>query len=185
MKYALFIIGALGYGVTISAQEFDLRDYIVNLKEDTIQLDLASVRGINLITTREKLICVLGEPDSIVNPHYECGGFSEEWQQKIFLQYYYGNLNFIGHEETYQIELIHFDKDSTISLNYNGVVLNSQTRIEEMEKIFPKSYKNRFIQNDSTNTVELALLPQPLSDDKVFFWFINGRLYKVEYWTSC
>jgi len=136
MKNALITIVLLSFVVTTFAQESDKRNYTETLKEDTIHLDLASVRGINLFTSKEKLISILGEPDSIVNPHYECGGFSEDWQRKLFLQYYYGSLVFIGNEEDYQIEFIHFDKDTTISVYYKGIIFNSKTRIEEMEKIF-------------------------------------------------
>ena len=185
MKISFLIIILKSLTSIITAQNTVLLNYIKNLKEDTIQLDQIQIKGVNLYTTKQMLVDKLGEPDSIVNPNYECGGFSGEWQEKVFLQYFYGCFNFIGTNDQYQIEHIHFEKDHSLLISYKGIVLNHKTRIEEIKTLFPKSYKDRYIKNDKDNTVVVRLLPYTVADDKVYLWFKNGYLIELEYWTPC
>jgi len=178
----IIIVGMLGYLTIISAQDSKEKN---SCKEDTIFLNLISIKAVNFFTTREELIRCLGKPDSIVNPHYECGGFSEDWQQTVFLQYYYGGFNYIGSEELYQIETINFDQDSTILLYYKDFIFSGQTKIDQLSQIFPTSFKNRTVKNGDPDQEIIRLLLYPPSDDIVFFYFKNGRLFKLKYWSPC
>lgn len=178
-----FII--LSITTILPAQNNDLKDYLESIKQDTMQLNLVSVNGVKFYSTPEELNYCLGRPDSIVNPHYECGGFSEDWQQVVFLQHYYGHIIFIGCGNNLQLEFINFNKDTTITLKYREFSINGSTRIEDMSSMFPKSYKNRYIKNEQSLIEVMRIAPWPLSDDMVRFWFKNGILSKMEYWTPC
>ena len=162
----IIIVGLLSCSTIISARDPKEK---FSCKEDTLYLNHISIKAVNFFTTREELIRCLGKPDSIVNPHYECGGFSEDWQQTVFLQYYYGSFNFIGSDELYQIETINFDRDFTISLYYKDFILSGQTRIDQLSQIFPISFKNRTVKNGDPDQEIIRLLLYPPSDDKVFF----------------
>ncbi len=152
---------------------------------DSLDLNQVSINGVNFYSTKDDLLLHLGEPDSIVNPHYECGGFSEDWQQEVFLQYYYGSYNFIGSNESYQIEIINFYQDSTIALCYKDFTFSCQTRIDQMCKIFPNSCKNRNLDERAPDQEILRFLVYPSSDDLVLFYFKNGRLVRMKYYSPC
>ncbi|WP_167617952.1 hypothetical protein [Maribellus sediminis] len=169
----------------VSGQDFDLKEYISSLKVDTIQLDSFFINGVNFYSNKQELIKGLGKPDSIVNPKYECGGFSEDWQGEVFLQYFYGSLNFIGSNDEYQIERIDFTKCKSIKIEYKGRLINYKTEISVFKELFPKSFKNRNVKNGDSSFESMTLLPSILSDDKVFLSFKNGILIGLEYWSPC
>ncbi|MDZ7636245.1 MAG: hypothetical protein U5L72_18125 [Bacteroidales bacterium] len=137
---------------------------------DFFDLNQVSIKGVNSITAKDDLIIHL-EPYSIVNPHYECGGFSENWQQEVFLQYYYGSFNYIGSNESYQIEMINFDQDSTLFLCYKDFTFSSQTRIDQMCKIFPASCKSRILEKRAPDHEIVRVALYPISDNLVHFYF--------------
>lgn len=167
------------------SQDFDRQKYWESLRYDTISLDEVFYRNINLQPKKSELIFYLGEPDSIVNPHYECGGFSEDWQGQEFLQYYFKSMNFIGAGDNYIIENIDFKTDTTINLVYRGMNFNNKTSLMDIKNYFPKSFANRVVIDESMKNYNFYLFPELISDDKVILKFENGQLVKLEYYSPC
>ncbi len=185
MKQIFFLLLLVFSTSSNFGQDQDLKDYINNLKVDSIQLDQITIDGVNFYSNKQELIDGLGKPDSIVNPHYECGGFSDDGQAQIFIQYFYQSFNFIGSNDAYQIEKINFQNNDLISINFKGFKFNNETKINVFKGLFPKSYKSRSVKAGKSNYEGLTLLPSILSDDRTFFTFKDGLLVEFEYWTPC
>ncbi|WP_297097412.1 hypothetical protein [uncultured Draconibacterium sp.] len=183
-KLALILFATILW-MYAKSQDFDRQEYWNSLRYDTISLDEVYYGRVNLHPKKQELTFCLGEPDSIVNPHYECGGFSEDWQEQEFLQYYYKSLNFIGTDDNYIIEHIDFKADTTINLNYKGKNLNHRTSLTDIRTYFPKSFDNRFVVDEPKQNYIFYLFPQLISDDKIMLMFENGLLVKLEYYSPC
>jgi len=150
---------------------------------DTICLSKTTYLSLSLETTKSEMYKKLGKPDKIVKPKYDCGGFSDEWQDKIFKQYYYKSLNFIGAGENMVIERINFEANPSISIMNKGVIINSKTTIKTFAKLFPKSYKN--IVKGKDGKVYFYLLPSLVTDDKIIVTFKKGVLISLQYNSPC
>jgi len=170
----------------VKSQVFDRKEYFENLKEDTISLEDLKYKGVSFTTNEKIIIETLGKPDSIKYPQYNCGGFSNEWQGKEYVQYYYESLNYIGEGGWFIIEKVNFEINDSIFLTYFDNYFNSKTGIKLIEKLFPKSYINRYVENNGDNLYEnVYLLPQLISDDNIILCFKNGLLISITYFTPC
>ncbi len=186
MKYVLLIF-VLSTIVIFNAksQDFDQNEYYKLLDGDTISFYKFSYRNVPGITSKSKIIETLGQPDSVVNPHYECGGFSEDWQEKTYLQLFYNSVDFIGPDEDYFLERADFESDNSLNLYYKDVKLNSKTNIKLFKELFPKSYKNRKVIKEKNQIEQLYLYFTYVSDDKIIAIFKKGFLIKIFYYTPC
>ena len=60
---------------------------------------------------------IMGIPDSIVEPKYDCGQFSEDWQEMKFYQYFFGNMNFIVFKNYAEVQNIEFVEKEKLEIN--------------------------------------------------------------------
>ena len=178
----ILVISAQSFGLI--AQNFNQREYWENSPYDTISLSNIYYLTVSLEPSKSELLLNLGEPDSIVNPKYDCGGFSQYWQEKEFLQFHYKSLNYIGSEQDFVIEQIDFTKDTTLLLDYKGIKLNHLTELNDFKHLFPKSFDNKTI-NTENNQVLIYLLPTLITDDMIIVTFENGYMKELKYYSPC
>jgi len=149
----------------------------VELHTFYFDLDSISFEGILLKSKKEKIIEILGSPDSINEPKYECGFHSEDEQGERFYQYFYGSMNFILSDSESDIERILFD--DTQELLVYGFRINSETTFEEIINHF--GIRN----NDYPNKNTLTFLPKGGYDEQYYFIFENEKVVEFEIWTPC
>ncbi len=150
---------------------------------DTIKLADLSLNGIPFVTTKKILLRYLGKPDSIVTPHYECGGFSDNWEGGTFYQYYYSQFNYIGKRDSFQVKSIEFNNTTALNLRYKKHTLNHATKISSLEFVFPNSYTSRTLLAGLDVLIQIA--PEEYPSDYIYLYFRKGLLVKLEYWTPC
>ena len=120
---------------------------------------------------------MLGIPDSIKEPKYECGFHSEEEQGKKFYQYYYGSMNFILSDSEADIEKIFFDDSQELLLN--EFPINNKTEFDEIVKQLNIKVS---IRSDKTL---LTFYPKGGYDEHYYLKFENEKLIIFEIWTPC
>jgi hypothetical protein len=147
--------------------------------------DSLQFNGIGLETGLEELLREMGQPDSIVDPAYECGYFAAEGVPvKI---YYYPAISFRVYEGMAEMHLIDFANDA-VGLTYPRLKLNAQTTLEEIKIHFPASYANAYTLQDAADTRQytfVRLLPKAGVDDQIVLKFFRGKLTAFELWMPC
>ena len=184
MKVLILILAISTFNFGLIAENLNQREYWENSPYDTIALSEIYYLKVSLETSKSELLLHLGEPDSIVNPKYDCGGFSEYWQEKIFYQFFYKSLNFIGSEQEFVIERIDFTSDTTLVLEYRGHKLSYLTELNEFKELFPKSFDNKTIDPEN-NQILIYLLPTLITEDMIIVTFENGHMTELKYFTPC
>ena len=66
-------------------------------KSASLEINIGNIKfkEISLYTSKESILETLGKPNKIIEPKYDCGPFSEAWQEMKFFQYSYEGMNFI------------------------------------------------------------------------------------------
>jgi hypothetical protein len=127
----------------------------------------------------------MGQPDSIVDPAYECGYFATEGVPvKI---YYYPAISFRVYEGKAEMHEVDFTHDA-VGLTYRGLRLHAQTTLEDMKIHFPASYANAYTLQDANDAREytfVRLLPAAGVDDQIVLKFFGGKLLSFELWMPC
>lgn len=144
----------------------------------TISQENISFKNINFKDIKSKMKQTLGIPDSIIEPQFECGIFSEEEQGTKFHQYFYQNINFIGYQDTVEIFEIQFNNSVKLKINQGEIQPNmsfeevvKQLKIKTPEKKYNKNY--------------ILLYPQEFIDEYYILIFKNNLIYKFERYDPC
>jgi glutaredoxin-related protein len=139
--------------------------------------------------TKQNLVKNLGVPLEISYPEYECGFLSNDEQSLKFESLHYAGILFTGSEpDSYTIEEIRFNQQTTWSVTYKKHWLSNRTTLKEFLEIFELHIE---LDNPKTEQrIEMSMLlpeghDQTISDDLYFFTFNNGRLVSMEYWSPC
>ena len=154
------------------------RKEVVVKKGLSLRLDESKIQynGMKLKDTKIRLSKIMGQPDSIVEPKFDCGPFSEAWQHKKFFQHFYGTMNFITYENIAEIQDVVFSDGLEMSIN--GIVLNGEMdmkTVAEMLGLNPSDAKNN----------RIILYPNRQTDDYYFLEFKNGYLYRFDRNEAC
>jgi hypothetical protein len=184
MKGSILILLIWINNFGLMAQNIHQRDYTGKSPYDSIRLSEVYYLNVSLKPFKNDLLLKLGAPDSIVNPAYDCGGFSEYWQEEVFHQFFYKSLIFIGSELEFVIESIDFLRDKSITLDYKGHKLSYQTELNDFREVFPQSFDSKVIDNNN-NQIFIYLLPKDNTDDLIIVVFENGHLKELKYWAPC
>jgi hypothetical protein len=132
---------------------------------------------------------VLGEPDSVTTPNYECGAYiagEEPWGEIVELMHFQGTriVTFKDKAELVVIKVREWD----CTLHHPKIILSGYTSLEELAEVFPKSVQQSNDWKDvrNGNTYRLVLIaPKPNWDDKWVLKFLDNKLIEIEYWTPC
>lgn len=155
-----------GGGVSMRKEEVVKKGLSLRLDEDKIQFN-----GMKLKDTKIRLSKVMGQPDSIIEPKFDCGPFSEDWQKKKFFQHFYKEMNFIVYENIAEIQDVDFSNGLEMSIN--GIVLNGEMDLKTVATMLglnPSDAKNN----------RIIIYPNRQTKDYFYLEFRNGYLYRFD-----
>lgn len=135
-------------------------------------------RGIKLKSNKSNILEIMGKPDSIVEPKYECGAFSEDWVGIPFYQYFYDRMNFIVFEEKGEIENIEFIDDTEIEMN--GIKMNNEMTFKEISRLLKIKTPS-----DNPSKNQIILYPKEKLDENYILEFKKDKLYKFDRFDPC
>jgi len=130
-----------------------------------------------LKSNKEKILELIGQPDSISEPNYECGFHSTAEQGRKFYQYYYGSMNFILSDKGADIERISFDKTQEIQIN--DLRVHHKTTFDEIVKLMNLKIA------PNANPSFLIIHPKGAYDEHYELEFKEGKLIQFSIWTPC
>lgn len=142
-----------------------------------IDVDSIEYQGVPFISTIDKMKERLGSPDSIIEPKYECGPFSEDWQEMKFYQYFYGTMNFIVYQNTTEIQDINLRQIDLLKIN--NVYLKEGMSFYEVAK------KLKIEINDNSDKDTITLFPKNNADEWYFLEFQNNKLVRFDRYEPC
>ncbi|MBN2664589.1 MAG: hypothetical protein JXR68_13150 [Bacteroidales bacterium] len=133
--------------------------------------------GVNFKTTPDNILRIFGQPDSIIEPMYDCGPFSEDWQGMQFFQYFYGKMNYIVYENSSEVQNVIFT-DSDI-LKINEIDINNKMTFEQIVEVLhleisPETQENKII-----------IYPFELQDEYFILIFKNNFLNQFDRYEPC
>ncbi len=143
----------------------------------TLAMDKIQYNGFPFKMSRKAMEGMKGEPDSIVEPKYECGPFSEDWQEVKFYQYFYGTMNFIVYEEKAEVQDLIFSSNEKIEIG--GSVLDASMDIETVAK----QLNIKLTEKHNRNIIEI--IPEEGWDEYYYLKFKNGALHKFDRFEPC
>ncbi len=153
------------------------KEELVNISI-TLSIDEISYGGLKFKDTKSALIKVMGKPDSIVEPKYDCGPFSEEWQGIKFYQYFYGDMNFIVYQDLAEIQDVNFSRSE--SLKISGVEFTRETDFDTaLEKLGIE------LNEDNYSKAQILIYPEEPLDEYYILKFENGRLQQFDRFEPC
>jgi hypothetical protein len=144
-----------------------------------INLDSISVSSITTNTKAEEIIDILGQPDSIFNPLYECGDFSEENIDTVIILRYKG-IDFLNSDGLTYFYNLDF-KNIKFDVKLNHLHLTNQTNIKELKDLFPQSYTRCL--EEGSGTIRLWICNE--CDGQIQLYFENDKLISLNYWSPC
>ena len=128
--------------------------------------------------SKSKMEEIMGLPDSIISPKYDCGPFSEEWQELKFFQYFYGDMNFIVYNSIAEIQNILIQEDEDFYIQ--NVRLNSGMSFEEVaEKLELK------ITDMNYNSNRIEIHPTEQLDEHYSLKFRDNMLFQFDRYEPC
>lgn len=145
----------------------------------TIKISIDSIfyQRLKFIGQKEEMLALMGQPDTIIEPKYECGPYSEDWQETPFYQYFYGSMNFIVYKDIAEIQSIKFDEFQTITIN--NIELNGQMNLKEVaEKLSISIFKN-------ADTTLIETYPIESRDEQYYLKFKKGKLSDFDRYEPC
>ena len=169
MKAFLSTLIILFFAISIHAQDNPIYQGKTILYKDF------KINGLLFIAAKGDIIKQFGKPQRLFEPKYECGFLSEDVQEKKFYTLKYKHILFTGNETVrYQLEEIKFDPEADLKVTYKRKPLSHLTTKKDFEKILKVK-----IDED-----EVTLIHKD-ADDSLIFYFLNGRLSRMEYWSPC
>ncbi len=148
----------------------------------TINFDKLTLQSLTPKSSKEKIIQILGNPETVYEPSYECGFLSSEEQSKSFYSLDYIDFKFTGNDnESYVLDEFNF-KNNSIVLNYSGYQLNSKTDLSTLAKIFGV---DAFLNLPFDTGVVIVPNKNKVQEDGFGFKIKNGKLISIHYWSPC
>ncbi len=135
------------------------------------------------IGTTKLLYKALGKPDSIITPNIECASFYD----KAYKTAYFKGSSFELYGDTVVISIINF-KQSGITLTAGKLVLNGNTTLADIAKVFPKAVKDQsnVVIDTFGEVVSISVnTGKTLAEDAWALFFKDGKLVQMDYWTPC
>lgn len=149
--------------------------------------NLATINNqVPVLCKKERLVEIIGQPDSIVTPNMEdiCVSYFDKNIQFM----YFGKSQFEISGDSAVISSIHFDNTSKISLNIGSLILDNSLTLTKLTTLFPNSVQLKeevTIENGVRVTIVQLAESKKTSD---FFWtlfFLEGRLIRIDYGMTC
>ena len=141
---------------------------IASASAQVFDFEALTIDELKIFSDKEKIITVLGDPDRIYDPEYECGYFSTETQGKPSELLSFEKLGYIGTPgEEYVAERIPLD--GPFEIRYKDVVVNSKMNLDQLIAVFGERLMGRF--HDAYTGQELIKI------DSLDYWvcILSGR----------
>ncbi len=170
MKQALLITGLLITSLFSSAQE-------------VLEYKSISINGITYQSSAADLISAFGEPLERYDPEYECGAYSKDQEgvETTELVKYPGFEVLLVNDKV-SFESISFSlMDENFDMNSDQIILNAQSTIQDLQKVFPIAYKQWI---NSSGKV-FRLLPCDGCDCEIQITFNKEIISSIEFWCPC
>ncbi len=135
------------------------------------------------IGTTKLLYKALGKPDSIITPNIECASFYD----KAYKTAYFKGSSFELYGDTVIISTINF-KQSGMTLTAGKLVLNGNTTLADIAKVFPNAVKDKsnVVVDTFGEVISISVnTGKTLADDAWELMFKDGKLVQMDYWTPC
>lgn len=145
-----------------------------------------SIKGIDWQSTRDDLLKAFGPPDTLFDPDYDCGFYSQHWQPEIksVELFRYGMTEFLVVDNAVVLRNIYFDRPEFYELKTKHFTLSKHTTLIELERYFPNAFKAWKDSNDANDTL-IRLLPCAGCDDMIYLHMEKGRIKRVQFWDPC
>ncbi|MCB0642118.1 MAG: hypothetical protein KDC44_10780 [Phaeodactylibacter sp.] len=158
----------------------------VSVQKDTEQASLSitlsveeiSFNGLQLKDTKARMTAIMGQPDSIAEPRYDCGPFSEDAEGVKFYQYFFGTMNFIVYEDIAEVQGIQFQKDETLKLR--GALLHGKMNFEQVLRALEINRPDKAYQDDV-----ILIYPSESLDENYLLLFKDGVLSAFDRFEPC
>lgn len=165
MRYSLSILLLLIVNVSFT-QEFNS--------------DSLSFNGLKMWSTKSEIINVLGQPDRIYEPNFECGFLSSDEQGKPFYAMVYENVVFVGNDKDKYV-LDEIDLADGLTINYGNQELSNKSNLDRLIEVIGDK---KFESLHDTSTDSRTLFNKG-SDGGWRFTLENGRLVSIGFWSPC
>ena len=155
-------------------------------KSPTIyHMDSVTIEGMSYQDSLNILLEEKGQPDSIIDPKYDCGYFA--WEEIAVEVYYYPGMKFHVYDGKYSLFQIDFAKYLDI-LKHPKMNLSKGTTLEDAESSFPESasFSYDWEEKDSGRNYRiLRLWPREGSDSEIVLKFYEGKLIELYITDPC
>jgi hypothetical protein len=155
-------------------------------KYDILDSDSIKIEGqVGLFDLRQNMEKVFGKPIKVEESEYCVSFFNDDMPTKTFI--HYGNTVFEVYEDKAALCLLDFPSTDK-TLIYNQIRFNKNTRIEDLQVIFPKSYSQKY-QIEGTNELNKRIVIPILicrdCDAMLLLIFENNKLVQIENHMDC
>lgn len=155
-------------------------------KYDILHIDSIKIEGkIGILGLTKQMQIIFGKPKkTVVETEYCVSFFNDDLPTKTYL--YYGETSFEVYKDSVALILIDF-KSTNKKLITPKIILSKDTRLNDLEKIFPKSFSQKYkIREDkSKQKIVVPLLTCRFCDDKFFLIFEDDKLIQIENHMDC
>ena len=151
---------------------------------DIVEYDEISVNGINTKSSESELLKAFGEPNSITEPNYECGALSPAWNDVEVKLYSWDGIEFHCVDGVLEIGKIDFSKTNP-RIKTKQLTLDKSTKLSQLKKAFPNSYKAWEGQKDKDGTSTFYLLTEENIDSQFHIIIENGKIIGFELFHPC
>ncbi|WP_299708697.1 hypothetical protein [uncultured Pontibacter sp.] len=172
MKLTLTIISFL-FAFWANAQELDIVGY-----------DEISINEITAKSSESALLKVFGKPKSIIEPNYECGALSPTWNDVDVKLYSWDGIEFHCVDGVLEVGRIDFSKANP-RIKTKQLTLDKNTKLTELKKAYPNSYKVWEGQKDKGGTSTFYLSTEENSDSQFHIVIENGKVIGFELFHPC
>ena len=149
----------------------------------SVDFDLIKYKGLDFYSTKSEIIQKLGKPKKTYDPNYDCGFLSTDDSQIIhFVTLDYGNIKFTGNKkDKYVLDRVYFENDNSIVVQYGNRNLTHKTDFSELIELLGDKIKEGF----GKKLDGAFIIFNEGYDDGIRIYIINGKLTRLEYWSSC
>lgn len=141
-----------------------------------------SVSGINHESSPEDLFYILGTPDTVFDPQYECGFYSVDLQDiESVMLHRYPDLDFLVVDGEVVFRDVYFNEATNLVLKTSEFKLSHETSLEELEELFPQAFEYW----KSDNSSVLSILPCESCDVEIWLHIKDDHIWRVQFWDPC
>ncbi len=151
-----------------------------NTEAQGLDKSMFTINGLDLFSPKDSVLKVLGQPEKISFPDYECGFLSSFMEPEKTESLHFKNLVFSGKgQEKFVAEFIPLNEDWDI--RYGDKEVHCELSFECLTEIFGEEIIWQF--HESYDGFLVVRFDN--ADDGLSFHWSKGKLIKLVYWSPC